>query len=54
MTRTGQPAKSLRDHKAILAAIRAGNPAKAADQMLRHLVGTTDGLLKGERHPESG
>lgn len=47
LTRTGQPGKSLRDHEGILAAIRAGNPAEAADQMLSHLVGTTDGLLKG-------
>ncbi|CAN5469803.1 FadR/GntR family transcriptional regulator [soil metagenome] len=52
LTRSGQPAKSLRDHQAILAAIRAGQPTEAADQMLRHLVGTTDGLLKGERGPQ--
>jgi GntR family transcriptional repressor for pyruvate dehydrogenase complex len=51
LTRSGQPAKSLRDHRAIVAAIRAGQPTKAADQMLRHLVGTTDGLLKDERSP---
>jgi GntR family transcriptional repressor for pyruvate dehydrogenase complex len=51
LTRSGQPAKSLRDHRAILAAIRAGQPTKAADQMLRHLVGTTDGLLKGKSMP---
>jgi GntR family transcriptional repressor for pyruvate dehydrogenase complex len=48
LTRTGQPSKSLRDHQTILAAVRAGNPRKAADQMLRHLVGTTDGLLKAQ------
>jgi GntR family transcriptional repressor for pyruvate dehydrogenase complex len=52
LTRSGQPAKSLRDHRAIFAAIRAGQPTKAADQMLRHLVGTTDGLLKGESSPQ--
>jgi GntR family transcriptional repressor for pyruvate dehydrogenase complex len=46
LTRSGQPKKSLRDHHTILTAIRAGQPTKAADQMLRHLVGTTDSLLK--------
>jgi GntR family transcriptional repressor for pyruvate dehydrogenase complex len=46
LTRSGQPAKSLKDHRAILTAIRSKNSTRAADQMLRHLVGTTDGLLK--------
>jgi GntR family transcriptional repressor for pyruvate dehydrogenase complex len=45
LTRPGQPARSLCDHRAILAAIRAGQPAEAADEMLRHLVTTTDTLI---------
>ncbi len=51
LTRTGQPERSLADHHAILAAITAGTPAQAADEMLRHLVSTCDGLLDDSRHP---
>jgi GntR family transcriptional regulator, transcriptional repressor for pyruvate dehydrogenase complex len=45
LTRTGQPQRSLDDHRAILAAIVAGTPTEAADEMLRHLVSTCDGLV---------
>ncbi|MFD2472368.1 FadR/GntR family transcriptional regulator [Amycolatopsis silviterrae] len=44
LTRAGQPAVSLADHQTILDAIKDREPAKAADEMLRHLVGTTDSL----------
>jgi GntR family transcriptional repressor for pyruvate dehydrogenase complex len=42
----GRPERSLCDHQSILAAIQAGRPAEAADEMLRHLVTTTDDLVK--------
>ncbi|MDT7630815.1 MAG: GntR family transcriptional regulator, transcriptional repressor for pyruvate dehydrogenase complex [Pseudonocardiales bacterium] len=45
LTRPGQPATSLRDHASVLAAIRAGDGTRAADEMLRHLVSTTDSLV---------
>jgi GntR family transcriptional repressor for pyruvate dehydrogenase complex len=54
LTRPGQPARSLCDHRAILAAIRAGKPAQAADEMLRHLVGTTDTLIAHDQQPSGG
>ena len=44
--RPGQPARSLADHRLILAAIRAHEPADAGDAMLVHLVGTTDPVLE--------
>lgn len=46
LTRAGQPAKSLRDHRAIIDAIEARKPAEAAEEMLRHLVTTTDALIE--------
>jgi GntR family transcriptional repressor for pyruvate dehydrogenase complex len=46
LTRAGQPARSLAEHRSILDAITAGDPALAAERMLSHLVGTTDDLLK--------
>lgn len=46
LTRAGQPARSLADHRSILAAIRSGDSTEAADEMLRHLVSTTDSLVK--------
>ncbi|MGE0215845.1 FadR/GntR family transcriptional regulator [Mycolicibacterium sp.] len=45
LTRPGQPADSLADHRSILAAIQQGAAAEAADRMLSHLVRTTDGLI---------
>jgi GntR family transcriptional repressor for pyruvate dehydrogenase complex len=50
LTRPGQPASSLADHRAILEAIRAGRATEAADEMLRHLVTTTDGLVGEIQH----
>jgi GntR family transcriptional repressor for pyruvate dehydrogenase complex len=47
LTRTGQPARSLAEHRSILEAIVTGDPVLAADRMLAHLVGTTDDLLRG-------
>jgi GntR family transcriptional regulator, transcriptional repressor for pyruvate dehydrogenase complex len=44
--RPGQSARSLADHRAILAAIRSHEPADAGDAMLTHLVGTTDPILE--------
>jgi len=49
LTRIGQPERSLADHRAIAAAITAGQATRAADEMLRHLVGTTDGLLPDQQ-----
>ncbi|MEV6349660.1 FadR/GntR family transcriptional regulator [Actinoplanes sp. NPDC051851] len=46
LTRAGQPARSLAEHRAVFEAIVAGNPVLAADRMLDHLVGTTDDLLR--------
>lgn len=46
LTRPGQPARSLQDHRDIMAAIRAREPADAANQMLSHLVNTTDKLIR--------
>ena len=46
LTRPGQPAKSLEDHRGIVEAIRAGRSADAADLMLAHLVNTTDELIR--------
>jgi GntR family transcriptional regulator, transcriptional repressor for pyruvate dehydrogenase complex len=46
LTRSGQPQRSLDDHRAIQAAILAGTPTQAADEMLRHLVSTCDQLLE--------
>ncbi|GAA4832060.1 FadR/GntR family transcriptional regulator [Actinomycetospora corticicola] len=46
LTRPGQPARSLEDHRRILAAIRSHEPADAGDAMLAHLVGTTDPVLE--------
>jgi GntR family transcriptional repressor for pyruvate dehydrogenase complex len=54
LTRPGQPATSLCDHRAILEAIRTGLPTKAADEMLRHLVTTTDALVGEGRQEETG
>jgi GntR family transcriptional repressor for pyruvate dehydrogenase complex len=51
LTRTGQPAGSLHDHQVILAAIRSGNSAEAADEMLRHLVSTTGNLVEDPETP---
>jgi GntR family transcriptional regulator, transcriptional repressor for pyruvate dehydrogenase complex len=45
LTRPEQPARSLAEHRAIKEAIASGDPARAADAMLSHLVGTTDDLL---------
>lgn len=50
LTRPSQPASSLADHRAILEAIRAGRATEAADEMLRHLVTTTDGLVGEIQH----
>jgi GntR family transcriptional repressor for pyruvate dehydrogenase complex len=47
--RSGQPARSLADHRVILAAIRSHEPADAGNAMLAHLVGTTDPVL--DHHP---
>ncbi|MCD5310531.1 FadR/GntR family transcriptional regulator [Kineosporia babensis] len=47
LTRAGQPARSLAEHRGIFEAIAAGDPALAAGRMLAHLVGTTDDLLPG-------
>ncbi|MFE7213999.1 FadR/GntR family transcriptional regulator [Streptomyces sp. NPDC057611] len=52
LTRAGQPAKSLRDHQAILDAIRTREPSDAAEAMLRHLVVTTDSLVGRYEHRE--
>ncbi|MET0898524.1 MAG: FadR/GntR family transcriptional regulator [Mycobacterium sp.] len=49
LTRPGRPLKSLADHHAILAAIRSGSPDDAADQMLRHLISTSDSLIDDSR-----
>ena len=38
--------RALCDHREILTAIRAGEATQAADGMLRHLVSTTDNLMK--------
>jgi GntR family transcriptional regulator, transcriptional repressor for pyruvate dehydrogenase complex len=46
LTRPGQPGRSLDEHRGIVAAIRAGEAAVAADRMLAHLVGTTDELVR--------
>jgi GntR family transcriptional regulator, transcriptional repressor for pyruvate dehydrogenase complex len=46
LTRPGQPARSLDDHRGIVAAIRAHEPADAANKMLSHLVSTTDELIR--------
>lgn len=46
LTRPGQPAKSLEDHRGIVDAIRARESADAANLMLVHLVNTTDALIK--------
>ncbi|MET8996021.1 FadR/GntR family transcriptional regulator [Amycolatopsis sp. NPDC004169] len=46
LTRSGQPGASLADHRGIAEAIRAGEPAAAADAMLAHLVSTTDSLVQ--------
>lgn len=54
LTRTGQPQRSLDDHRAILSAIAAGTPTEAADEMLRHLVSTCDGLLEDRHRPTNG
>jgi GntR family transcriptional regulator, transcriptional repressor for pyruvate dehydrogenase complex len=54
LTRPGQPARSLCDHRAILAAIRAGQPTQAADEMLRHLVTTTDTLIAHDQQRADG
>lgn len=53
LTRAGQPAKSLAQHQGIFDAIRAGEPTKAADAMLAHLVGTTDTLVHLPQKPAS-
>ncbi|WP_205752315.1 FadR/GntR family transcriptional regulator [Cryptosporangium phraense] len=47
LTRAGQPARSLAEHRWIYEAIAAGDPALAAERMLSHLVGTCDDLLDG-------
>lgn len=46
LTRPGQPARSLEEHRGVVEAIRAGDPADAANKMLAHLVGTTDELVR--------
>lgn len=46
LTRPGQPARSLAEHRSILEAIRSGDHAAAADAMLAHLVNTTDELIR--------
>jgi GntR family transcriptional repressor for pyruvate dehydrogenase complex len=46
LTRPGQPAKSLEDHRSIIEAIRAHDADDAATRMLSHLVGTTDELVR--------
>jgi len=46
LTRPGQPAQSLEDHRGIVDAIRAHEATQAADRMLAHLVGTTDRLIR--------
>jgi GntR family transcriptional repressor for pyruvate dehydrogenase complex len=46
LTRAGQPARSLAEHRAIFAAIADGDPALSAERMLAHLVATTDDLLR--------
>lgn len=46
LTRPGQPAKSLEDHRGIIDAIRAHDADNAAHRMLSHLVGTTDELVR--------
>jgi GntR family transcriptional repressor for pyruvate dehydrogenase complex len=46
LTRPGQPARSLAEHRSIFEAVKSGQPATAADRMLAHLVGTTDDLIK--------
>jgi GntR family transcriptional regulator, transcriptional repressor for pyruvate dehydrogenase complex len=51
LTRPNRPAKSLADHHAILAAIRAGTPAAAADRMLEHLVSTSDSIIDNLADP---
>ncbi|MGD9990403.1 FadR/GntR family transcriptional regulator [Pseudonocardia sp.] len=45
LTRSGQPATSLADHRRIHDAIRSGDAPAAADAMLSHLVSTTDSLV---------
>lgn len=45
LTRTGQPAASLPDHRRILDEIRAGAAVTAANAMLEHLVSKTDSLI---------
>jgi len=49
LTRPGQPPQSLHDHRGIHQAIVEGRATDAADQMLSHLVSTTDDLLKQPR-----
>jgi GntR family transcriptional regulator, transcriptional repressor for pyruvate dehydrogenase complex len=46
LTRPGQPAKSLQDHREIVEAIRARESTDAANRMLAHLVNTTDELIR--------
>lgn len=45
LTRAGQPARSLAEHRAIFEAIAAGDAGLSAELMLTHLMGTTDDLL---------
>lgn len=54
LTRAGQPEQSLRDHRVIFEAIRAGDPEGAAKEMLRHLVSTCDGLLEERASAANG
>ena len=51
LTRPGQPPRSLHDHKTIFQAIVGRHAAEAADQMLHHLVTTTDDLIKQAYDP---
>lgn len=45
LTRSGQPQRSLADHRVIQAAIVARDADRAGQEMLSHLVGTCDHLI---------
>ncbi|HKY93857.1 MAG TPA: GntR family transcriptional regulator [Kiloniellales bacterium] len=43
----GRPQKALEEHRAILAALKAGNPARAEEAMRAHIRASRENLAKG-------